>query len=96
MDVSDITSKEIHNLRARWNRKMRDDQVGWDSFDDFLRWSVENGYKQGREIRKKDYGKPHSKSNTFFTISIAGTASARDANKSVKPAGNARCGVTGS
>lgn len=62
----DIPKKEIYNIRTRWKRRIRDDQEGWESVDDFVRWCLENGYRKGMEIRKQNSFLPHGPGNTFF------------------------------
>jgi hypothetical protein len=66
METIEITEKEIHNLRARWNKVIRGNSDGWENFDQFLAWCMENGYRQGAEIRRKNTGNPHSPRNTYF------------------------------
>lgn len=53
------------NVLAYWWSKIRTDEIPnrFDGFQDFASWSLKNGYKYGRRIRRIDKGAEYSPDN---------------------------------
>ena len=59
-----IPAHEVDNLSARFkHQKLKE---GFASFDNFLRFCAESGYKPEMLMRRYDTNAPHSPENTFF------------------------------
>lgn len=59
-----IPGTEVENLRKRWHNHLLHSE--FKSFDEFLLWSSQNGYKKGLELRRFDVRKPHGPENSFY------------------------------
>lgn len=60
-----IPGDDVANLRRRWMRH-RLQGCGWESFDAFLLWCSQKGFKKGMTIVKVDEDLPHSPENSLF------------------------------
>ena len=59
-----IPAKEVENLRSRYKKlKLKE---GFGSFDAFLQFASECGYKPFLHLRRYDTSMPHSPDNSFF------------------------------
>lgn len=59
-----IPPKEVENLRSRYTKHHL--KEGFGSFDAFLRFASERGYKPGLRLRRYDERVPHGPNNSFF------------------------------
>lgn len=60
-----IPGDDVANLRRRWMRhRLR--ECGWESFDAFLLWCSQKGFKKSMQIVKLDDNLPHSPENSLF------------------------------
>jgi len=60
-----ISFEELHTLRVRFS-KLKKDSQGWEDAEDFIRWCLKNGYRKGRNLRRKFPSKPHGPTNSYF------------------------------
>lgn len=60
-----LDGNAINTLNARW-RKLKLDQEGWASFDQFLHWSSIEGWRPHCHLRKINEQKPHGMYNSFW------------------------------
>ena len=60
-----IEGKDIKNLNERYQTRIKGDST-FESFDDFLRWVSESGYRKGCRIVKKNENLPHGWDNTTW------------------------------
>lgn len=58
-----IAGKDISNLYCRYRTRIKDDST-FESFDDFLRWVSESGFRKGCWIVKKNESLPHGWDNS--------------------------------
>lgn len=60
-----ISGEDIRNLYERYrHQNLRE---GFGTFDQFVKFCSESGFKSGMFMRKRDTDKIHSPENTFFT-----------------------------
>ncbi|MBO7253017.1 MAG: hypothetical protein J6V25_10390 [Oscillospiraceae bacterium] len=65
-----MSCQDVNNLYNKWGRKSHWGTIRyngmWESFNDFLYWCSQNGYKKGLILRKKDSEKPHGPDNSYW------------------------------
>lgn len=59
-----IPANEVQNLQSRY--RIHNLEEGLGSFEAFLLFAAECGYKPGLHLRKYDASKPHGPDNTYF------------------------------
>lgn len=58
-----IPGNEVKNLTNRYYGFL---ESGWVSADDFVIWAIENGYKKGAHLLKKNDSEAHGPNNSVF------------------------------
>ena len=65
-DRHGLTGEEIQSLSNKFY--IMNGRENWDSFDDFLLWCQDNGYRKDRRMRRINNKLPHSKENSYFHL----------------------------
>ena len=61
----DLPKNELANLKVRWDKSISADCL-FESLEDFVDWSLQNGYRKGLGLRKHNKKRPHSKKNSYW------------------------------
>lgn len=56
-----------YNLWRRYRYLERRNDTSWASFEEFEKWSLENGHFRGAFLRKHDQDKPYGPDNAFWS-----------------------------
>ena len=60
-----LAGNQIRNLRNRWKQANLADGT-WSGFDDFVKWSSENGYRDNARLGRFNDTVPHGPDNSFW------------------------------
>lgn len=63
-DRHGLSGEEIQCLSNKFY--LMNGRENWDTFDDFLLWCRDNGYRKDRKMRRINKKLPHSKENSYF------------------------------
>ena len=63
-----FTVQDLAAHKSRWYRLIRPDTI-WCSFDEYLLWAKEQGWKPGYQLRKIDPFKPYGPDNSYWYCS---------------------------
>lgn len=74
-----IPGPDVSNLNTRY--RLQNLQEGFGTFDDFVKFCADSGFKSGMFMRKKDTEKIHSPENTYF---VAKYIPVHDAKEKIK------------